>query len=89
MTIPLAALAGFVPLAARALDGYKGNGLYGAMDGVLSGLTGFSSFDRKWHADIVLQNVGPIVGGILVHKLASKLGINRALSQAGVPFLRV
>jgi hypothetical protein len=89
MTIPLAALAGFVPLAGRAITGYQGNGLYGAMDGVLSGLTGYSSFDKQWHADILMANTGPIVAGILVHKLASKLGINRALSQAGVPFLRV
>jgi hypothetical protein len=26
---------------------------------------------------------------LLVHKLAGKLGINRALGQAGIPFVRI
>ena len=89
MTFSVATIAGFVPLAGRAITGYQGNGLYGAADGVLSGLTGYSTFDHKWHADLLVQNVGPIIAGVLVHKLASRLGINRALGRARVPFLRI
>jgi hypothetical protein len=89
MTLSVATLAGFVPLGGRVLTGFQGNGLYGAADGALSGLTGYSTFDRKWHADILAQNVLPIIAGIFVHKLAGKLGINRALANAGIPFVRI
>jgi hypothetical protein len=43
----------------------------------------------KWMPEYLMQGVGPIVVGVFVHKLASKLGINRGLARAGVPFLRV
>ena len=89
MTIPVAVVAGFTPLLARAIDGWRGNGVVGVGDGVLSGLTGYSVFDHKWHSDIMLQNLGPIVAGFGVHWLAGRLGINRALSRAKVPLLRI
>ena len=89
LTVPLAVVAGFTPLLARAITGYKGNGVVGLGDGVLSGLTGYSTFDHKWHSDIMMQNLGPIVAGFGVHWLAGRLGINRALGRAKVPFLRI
>lgn len=88
-TIPVAVIAGFMPLAGRAITGYQGNGLYGVGDGILSGLTGYSTFDKKWHPDIMAANVGPIVAGFAVHWAAGKFGINRALARAGVPLLRL
>lgn len=88
-TVSLAVVGGLMPLAARAIDGYKGNGLYGVGDAILSGLTGFSSFDKKWHADIMAGNLGPIVAGVVVHKVAGRLGVNRMLAKAGIPFVRI
>ena len=88
-TISAAVVAGFMPLVSRAITGFQGNGWYGAGDGVLSGLTGYSTFDKKWHGDVMAANLGPIVAGVVIHKLAGKLGVNGALARAGIPFLRI
>lgn len=88
-TIPLAVIGGFVPLGVRGYNGFHANGIVGALDGVSSGLTGYSVFDQKWHPEVMAQYVAPIVGGFLVHWLAGRLGINRALGRAKVPLLRI
>jgi hypothetical protein len=92
MTLPLAVIAGFAPL---------GIGLFGAvrrgMAGDTAGMaqevtirtTGYNTDDGHWHGGVFMQSYGPILAGLLVHKLASKLGVNRALSGAKVPFLRI
>lgn len=89
-TIPLAVLGGFVPLGVRGYNGYKANGLVGGLDGISSGLTGYSVFDpQKWHPEVVAQYAAPILGGFAIHWLAGRLGINRALGRAKVPLLRI
>lgn len=92
MTIPLAVVAGFAPLG-LGLFGAAKRGLSGDTAGASQELvirtTGFNTDDKTWNAGVFMQSYGPIVAGILVHKLAGRLGVNRALSRAGVPFLRV
>jgi hypothetical protein len=88
-TLPVAVLAGFVPLGVAALEGYKYNGWTGVGKRVSLGLTGFNTEDHKFYPAEMVKIVVPIVAGIGLHKIAGKLGINRALAQAGVPFLRV
>jgi hypothetical protein len=52
-------------------------------------LTGFDSRDRKFHLDGLMSGMVPILAGMFAHKIAGKIGINRALSSAGVPWIRV
>ena len=92
ITIPVAALAGFAPLGfglwnagKRAMAGDTA----GATQEMVIRTTGYNTDDKEFHGDVFLQTYGPILAGILVHQLASKLGVNRALAKAGVPFLRV
>lgn len=89
MTIPVAVLAGFAPLGVAAMDGYKYNGWTGVAKRVSLGLTGYNTEDKKWYPGEMVKVTAPIIAGILVHKFAGKLGINRALGQAGVPFIRI
>lgn len=89
MTLPVAVLAGFAPLGVAALDGYKYSGFAGVGKRVALGLTGFNTEDQKWYPQEMLKVTAPILAGILVHKLAGRLGINRALAQAGVPIIRI
>lgn len=89
MTVPVAVLAGFGPLLMAGMEGYQYNGFSGVTKRLTLGLTGYNTEDHKWYPGEVLKVAAPIVGGILVHKLAGRLGINRALGRAGVPFLRV
>lgn len=89
MTVPVAVLAGFTPLVAEVVGGYRAGGVTNAASRALIMTTGYNTQDRKWYPSMMASGVGPIVLGILVHKLAGKLGVNRALSRAGIPFLRV
>lgn len=89
MHLPVAVLAGFVPLVLAAKDGYQYNGWSGVGKRVSLGLTGYNPEDRNWYPAEMLKVTGPIVAGIVAHKVAGRLGINRALANAGVPFLRV
>ena len=42
-------------------------------------------FDTK----IGMKGLWALIGGFLIHKAASMLGLNRALGRAGIPYLRV
>ena len=90
MTIPLAVVAGMMPTAAYAMACYKNGGLGAAGDGLIESFTGYSPAVRQWHGERFMAGTGMMVLGVLVHKIVGgQLGINRALSRAGVPFLRV
>jgi hypothetical protein len=91
MTIPVAVLAGFGPLIGQALYGWKsGRGVEGVVHYTTAALTGVDTDGGPWQPMYALKNgLGPIIVGMVVHKVAGRLGVNRALSAAGVPFLRV
>jgi hypothetical protein len=89
-TLPLAVVAGFGPLAGQMVYGYKtGRGIEGIGHYALAALTGFDSQTGSFGVGRMSKGLFPIIGGLLVHKLAGKLGINRALGQAGIPFVRI
>lgn len=88
-TLPVAVLAGFTPLAYEVLGGYRAGGIANAGSRALIMTTGYNTQDGKWHPEMMLRGLGPIVLGMLVHKAAGRIGVNRALSRAGVPFVRI
>jgi len=45
--------------------------------------------DRQFNVKHLGQGLVPLLIGIVVHKVASKLGINRKLGAAGVPVIRI
>jgi len=90
MTVPVAVLAGFAPLAVNTWAGYQNGGVSEAGRRALKGLSGFDYINGELSPSYALRwGMGPIIGGLLVHKLAGRLGINRMLARSGVPFLRV
>lgn len=44
---------------------------------------------KSWEPAYLKYGLAPLAAGILLHKGAQKLGVNRMLSSAGVPVLRV
>jgi len=88
-TLPVAVLAGFAPLAYTTYRSYSEKGLDGASQALVAYTTGYSRWENTWKFDYLLKGMGPVVAGIMVHKLAGRLGINRALSRARVPLLRI
>ena len=92
MTIPVAVLAGFVPLGVGVYGAVR-RGMAGDTAGMTQELTirttGFNTDTKSFHWPAFWGTYGPILAGLVVHKAASRLGVNRALAKAGVPFLRV
>lgn len=96
-TIPIAVVAGFGPLVASGVRGWS-NGVDNPDDSpwrasskeVLYALTGVD-IDNEPHFNpsFMVNGTIPILGGMLVHKLAGMLGVNRALGRMGMPYLRV
>lgn len=95
-TLPLAAIAGFVPVLNGTVQKSREHGFTGH-DGGLSfatrSLTGYN-YDEGvgpvgFYWSHLRSGAVPILAGLLVHKAASMLGINRALGRARVPFIRL
>ena len=98
MTIPLAVVAGMVPLAIGTWQhgqyaGWTGSGDTG-MDYFVRSLTGFSPNaagygGSRWNLRNMQHGALPIVVGMIAHKVAGRIGINAALARAGVPLIRI
>lgn len=84
--IPLAIVAGFVPLGAgiwarKASPTTLGQYVLGSLTGYVPG-QGFST-------QYMAEGAMPILAGFATHWIAGRLGINRALGRAGVPLIRI
>lgn len=90
LTVPLAVIGGLVPMATDIMAAYKAGGAQCAVEHVSMCTTGYDPSDGKVKLGFAMQKLyGPLFLGMMVHKLAGRLGVNRMLSGAGVPLLRV
>lgn len=95
-TISIAVIGGLMPTITAGINGFTkwtdsngGNpGLQSAMERVAQSLTGYNAWDKKWHPSQA-TGIPPLLGGIAVHYLAQKSGVNRMIARAGIPFLRI
>jgi hypothetical protein len=94
-SIPLAIVSGFAPLVYTTYKHTQWNGFggeEGGMDVFVRSLTGFSpntAYGKVWEFKRMLWGAIPILGGFMVHKIAGRIGINRAIASAGIPFIRI
>lgn len=89
-TIPMAVIGGLVPAGADILSAWKVGGAEAALGHVSLVSTGYDPADGQWKPSFAMQKLyGPLFIGFMVHKIAGRLGINRALGKAGVPFVRI
>jgi hypothetical protein len=90
MTFPLAVIAGLAPGAARAIDGFKRDGVRGAGYTLANDFTGYDPYQGKWSLTEMRRGLLPLAIGIMVHKVVGgKLGVNRALAASGIPYIRL
>jgi len=86
-TLPLAVVAGFVPVGVGL---WQRRGSSQAMaDYLQQGFTGITPGTGTFNLANLRYGLGPIAAGFGVHMVASKLGINRAIARAGIPFIRI
>lgn len=91
-TLPVAVVAGFAPLGLGLFGAAKraaAGDLAGASQEVVIRTTGYNTDTKSFHWPTFVGSYGPIVAGVIVHKIANRLGVNRALANARVPFLRI
>ncbi len=93
MTIPLAVVAGVAPLVLGTIEhgtqvGWTGQGDTAA-DFLIRSLTGWSPTYGMKFTYYAKSGLLPIAVGVLAHKVAGILGVNRARARARVPLLRI
>lgn len=89
--ISLAVAAGMAPLLSNAYQGWKAGGFNadgGLPEALSTSLFGVDAAGT-FYASRMKKGALPLVMGILGHKAASKLGVNRAIARAGIPYLRI
>lgn len=90
-TLPLALVAGFTPLGVDIVKTVTTPGMgAGQIPHTLAWhLGGYNTWDNSFSFSRLAQGWAPILIGFGVHKLANKLGVNRMIARAGVPWIRV
>ena len=87
MTIPLAVVAGFVPIVKGVWDRRTSTS---EMTRYLTvSTTGYDPVAKRWTAQYLGEGTGSILGGMAIHWAANKLGINRMLGRARIPLIRI
>jgi hypothetical protein len=90
--ISLAILAGFAPTAGYAIEGFRRGGEAGITEGIariVVRLTGYSITESKWHGGELVKGWAPVLMGVLAHKAANKLGVNRYVRKATMGFISI
>ena len=95
MTIPIAIVAGLIP---TFMEGKRywdatypasiGNKAANFGKGITAALTGYDVDSKSWSLGRAV-GVPPLLGGVVAHLVANKLGINRMLAKARIPFIRI
>jgi len=88
-TVSMAILGGFSVPVIQAVNVYKYAGITNAFSNFTQNMTGFVPTTGQFHAEYMKQGLLPVMGGVLIHKVAGMLGVNRAIAQAGIPLFRI
>ena len=89
MTIPISVVAGLLPGTMDTVDGFRQYGLKGGATVASRVWTGYDPQSNKWYWSQLQRGAVPLLVGMLVHNVASRLGVNRALGRAKIPFVRI
>lgn len=83
---PVSIIAGVLPGVANVLGGFQAAGLRGAAQTASVIYTGYDPNTGQWNLAWMGRGTMPILIGFLVHRVASRVGINRTLASARIPF---
>lgn len=87
--LPLAIMAPVGFVAADTIDQVRRVGLSSGMNKLTAELTGYEVNSGQFRWDMAKKGAVPILLGAMVHKVAGRTGVNRALASAGVPWIRI
>ena len=85
-TIPLAVVGGMISVGVGVWDRRSsGTAMANYLQQGFTGITPGGGFNMGNFR----LGLFPVMGGFIVHTLASKMGVNRALGRAGLPVIRI
>ena len=87
MTIPLAVVAGFVPVAVGVWN--RRSSGQAISDYLQAGFTGITPGTGQFNLANLKVGLMPIAAGFIVHKIAGMIGVNRAIARARIPLIRI
>ena len=87
--LSLAIVAGLLPGVTNVYDGFKEGGLKGAGDTASMVYLGYDPIQGDWRPSMMWMGLYPLALGLIIHKAAGMLGVNRMLANAGIPVVRV
>lgn len=98
-TVPIAIVAGLLPAASnivkKGMDTRSFNAAGQEASRILLGYNPATRYEwgynenPGWYPHLLKYGLYPILFGFAGHWLAGKIGINRALGRAGIPFIRI
>jgi len=91
LNIPLALVAGVAAGVADPIQRVLNGNISGALRHLAMHYTGIDPETGSFKLDNLKIGLLPLVAGVLVHKFVggSPLNVNKALANAGVPFIRI
>ncbi len=85
--IPFGVVAGFLPLVKDVGGALVTGNYHMAQWYAVDHLTGYDIDQKRWGFNALVKGWTPIILGVMLHKVANKLGINRAIK--GIPFVQI
>lgn len=89
LTISLGIFGGLMPTFVSGINGYKARGITGGIAVPTKRLIGYNIESARFEPSELKAGLLPLMIGIGAHKLASRLGVNKMLAQAGIPIFRI
>jgi len=89
MTIPLAVIAGLAPGITGVVTTAQRAGFSAAGLTAATIYTGYDYSTGKWSLSNMRLGMLPLAIGVVVHKVAGMIGINKAIASTGIPFIRI
>jgi hypothetical protein len=86
--VSLAVVGGLAPGIIGTFNAFSQGGSTVGVQYMKSAYIGLGP-DNRFHPNLMWAGTWPIAAGALVHKLANKLGVNRAIAGTGIPFVRI
>lgn len=83
--IPIAIVAGFLPGAFWVWDAASQGNMSGAGSRAVAAYTGYVTWAKAWDFNHLWKGAFPLLGGILLHTIANRFGINRWIAKARLP----
>lgn len=87
--LPLAVVGGLAAGVAEPLQ-YAASGRFtDGMRQLSKNYSGYDPIGKYWSVKDLKAGLIPLMIGVMIHKVAGKMGVNRAIARSGIPFVRI